>query len=95
MITGVVFKSNKTKYDFIKYKNTTKNNMTYFNSATSMNMNTTGQKANTIILGTKLLKTGYLKIQFSNVSGFWFLDGYFTPRLLINDFTWFTFSQGT
>ena len=37
-------------YNFIKYENTTKNNTTHFNSATSTNTNTTGQKANTIIL---------------------------------------------
>ena len=38
-----------TKYNFIKYENMTKNNSTYFNSTTSTNTNTTGQKANTII----------------------------------------------
>ena len=39
-----------TKYDFIKYKNTNKNSTTYFNSTTSTNTNTTGQKANMPIL---------------------------------------------
>ena len=38
-----------TKYDFIKYENTNKNNTTYFNSTNSTN--TTGQKANMLILG--------------------------------------------
>ena len=37
----------------MKYDKTTKNNTTYFNSATSMNTNTTGQKAHMIIIGLK------------------------------------------